>query len=122
MNYTASKSKDTIRDPKDQVYYVWVADTNKKQPNDVHVGLECGSIVLGHNTIDMNKCGGTPLAVVLEEGGITLQYKNTETSVDIIGVDPQVFSKHFLEMLIKVRDESLTHPFNTPKKAPQLEE
>lgn len=122
MNYTASKSKDTIRDEKDQVYYVWIADNKKKQPNDVHVGLECGSLVLGHNTADINKCNGTPLVICLEEKGISLQYKNTEASVDFVAVDPEVFSKHFLDFLIKVRDESLTHPFDAPKKAAPLEE
>lgn len=107
---------------KNQLTGVWFTNKAKAQPNDVHVCLECDSITLGHNTQDLNACGGTPLAISFEKDSVRLQYKSSETNVSNVPVDPVVFAKHFLEFLTRVRDETLAKPFTPPKKAVELKE
>lgn len=107
---------------------MWIRDKAKDGINDVHIytqKAQDNSIVLGHNTKEMDKLNGTPLAVILgsEKEGIRLQYKTDAGSLDNVAIEPEVFAKHFLDFLIKVRNETCANPVVIkPKKPAELEE
>lgn len=94
---------------------VWINNESVGNLNDVHAYVRKDGekvspvIVLGHNNEELDRLGGTPLALVFGDN-IEMQHKIDEKNVGWINVKPEVVYKHFLAFLHAVRNETLANP------------